>query len=125
MPEAFLIRNCLPRHQWCIRCALTGVLSALALAYVMSYALADEPAKFVGGQVCSGCHAAESETWRGSHHALAMHKATEASTATANSIRLKNVTSIPMVLIVSNRRDLSGRPVKSRTDPLRRLVRTR
>ena len=34
----------------------------------------------------------------------------------------QSVTSIPMVLIVSNRRDLSGRPVQSRTDPLRRLV---
>jgi Cytochrome c554 and c-prime len=56
------------------RRALTG---ALALACVTSYALADEPAKFVGGQVCSGCHAAETESWRGSHHALAMQKATE------------------------------------------------
>jgi cytochrome c553 len=51
----------------------------LALAYVTSYALADEPTKFVSGQVCLGCHAAETESWRGSHHALAMQKATEAT----------------------------------------------
>jgi hypothetical protein len=62
-----------------VRRALTGALSALALAYVTSYALADELAKFVGGQVCSGCHAAETERWRGSHHALAVQKATEAT----------------------------------------------
>src|SRR5689334_18204504 len=62
-----------------VRCALTGALSALALAYVTSYALAEEPAKFIGGQACSGCHAAETESWRGSHHALAMQKATEAT----------------------------------------------
>jgi hypothetical protein len=40
---------------------------------------ANEPATFVGGQACSGCHAAEAERWKGSHHALAMQKATEAT----------------------------------------------
>jgi cytochrome c553 len=40
---------------------------------------ADEPASFVGGQVCAGCHAAETERWAGSHHALAMQKATPAT----------------------------------------------
>ena len=40
---------------------------------------ADEPASFVGGQVCAGCHAAEAERWAGSHHALAMQKATPAT----------------------------------------------
>jgi Tfp pilus assembly protein PilF len=52
---------------------------ALTLVYVVPHALADEPVKFVGGQVCSGCHAAETESWRGSHHALAMQQATEAT----------------------------------------------
>jgi Tfp pilus assembly protein PilF len=40
---------------------------------------ADEPVSFVGGQVCAGCHAAETERWAGSHHALAMQKATPAT----------------------------------------------
>src|SRR5215472_8576509 len=42
-------------------------------------ALADEPAKYAGVEVCSGCHAAQAEAWKGSHHALAMQKATEAT----------------------------------------------
>src|SRR5262252_2509159 len=32
-------------------------------------------AQFVGGAICSGCHAAQVNAWRGSHHALAMQKA--------------------------------------------------
>ena len=51
---------------------------ALALARGMP-ALADEPAGFVGAQVCAGCHAAEAERWEGSHHALAMQQATPAT----------------------------------------------
>jgi predicted CXXCH cytochrome family protein len=52
---------------------------ALALALVGSDARADEPASYVGGAVCSGCHKAEAERWKGSHHALAMQRATEAT----------------------------------------------
>ncbi len=37
---------------------------------------ADEPAAFVGGQACAGCHTAETQRWKGSHHALAMQAAT-------------------------------------------------
>jgi Flp pilus assembly protein TadD len=51
----------------------------LALACLSRAALADGAAKFVGGQVCSGCHSVETKNWRGSHHALAMQKATEAN----------------------------------------------
>ena len=61
-----------------MRCAATTAI-ALTLCYITSHVLADEPAKFVGGQVCSGCHAAETESWQGSHHALAMQKATQAT----------------------------------------------
>jgi len=56
---------------------VTGATVALAFVCVAPLALADEPAKFVGSQVCSECHAAETERWRGSHHALAMQKARE------------------------------------------------
>jgi predicted CXXCH cytochrome family protein len=59
-----------------VRRAATAAI-ALTLCCITSNVPADEPAKFVGGQVCSGCHAAETERWRGSHHALAMQKATE------------------------------------------------
>lgn len=39
-----------------------------------------EPAAtFVGAQACAGCHAAETEKWRGSHHAAAMQAATPAT----------------------------------------------
>ena len=59
-----------------VRCAATAAI-ALTSSNITSHVLAEEPAKFVGGQVCSGCHAAETESWQGSHHALAMQKVTE------------------------------------------------
>src|SRR5713101_5980898 len=62
-----------------LRRAAIVVLIALASATIGPDAHADEPAKIVGGQVCSGCHASEAERWKGSHHALAMQKATEAT----------------------------------------------
>ena len=55
------------------------VLIALAAASIGSDAHADEPASYVGGEVCSGCHAAEAKLWKGSHHALAMQPATAAT----------------------------------------------
>jgi Flp pilus assembly protein TadD len=51
------------------------ILFALAAAFLTRAAYSDEPARYVGGQVCAGCHAAETERWKGSHHALAMQKA--------------------------------------------------
>ncbi len=44
-------------------------------------ARADEPATFVGAQACAGCHTVQFDAWKGSHHALAMQKATEATGA--------------------------------------------
>ncbi|HUZ91975.1 MAG TPA: multiheme c-type cytochrome, partial [Methylocella sp.] len=35
----------------------------------------DTPADFVGAAACAGCHMAETERWKTSHHALAMQKA--------------------------------------------------
>ena len=40
---------------------------------------ADDQPGYVGTQVCAGCHAAQSEAWKGSHHALAMQPATSAT----------------------------------------------
>ena len=62
-----------------IGCAATIFLLAVSLAYVAPGAHADEPATYVGGQVCSGCHTIEAERWKGSHHALAMQPATAAT----------------------------------------------
>ena len=61
------------------RRTVTIVMFALATACTTPNAYADEPASYVGGQVCSDCHAVEAERWKGSHHALAMQKATEAT----------------------------------------------
>jgi Cytochrome c554 and c-prime len=61
------------------RRSATVISFALASVCVTPDAYADEPASYVGGQVCAGCHAVETEAWKGSHHALAMQKATEAT----------------------------------------------
>src|SRR5712671_3845664 len=62
-----------------LRRAARIVLLALASACVTPAAHSDEPASYVGGQVCAGCHAAETERWKGSHHALSMQKADAAT----------------------------------------------
>ena len=40
---------------------------------------ADASPTFVGAAACAGCHAAETKSWKPSHHALAMQKATPAT----------------------------------------------
>ncbi len=40
---------------------------------------ADQPAAYVGAQACAGCHTAQFDAWKGSHHALAMQPATTAT----------------------------------------------
>src|SRR5712671_3753895 len=62
-----------------LRRAARIVLLALASACVTPAAHSDEPASYVGGQICAGCHAAETERWKGSHHALAMQKVSAAT----------------------------------------------
>ena len=56
-----------------------SALSRAILAVVMILPLvgsvaarAEEPPTFVGAQACAGCHTAEFDAWKGSHHALAM-----------------------------------------------------
>ncbi len=44
-----------------------------------AYAQADGAAKYVGVEVCAGCHQPQAERWKTSHHALAMEKATPAT----------------------------------------------
>jgi predicted CXXCH cytochrome family protein len=57
--------------------ALIGLgLASVCLSREVS---AVEPASYVGEAACSGCHAAEAQSWKGSHHALAMQPATPAT----------------------------------------------
>ena len=63
----------------CLGRAAMIVLLALASAHLGRDACADEAASYVGGEVCSACHAAEAGGWKNSHHARAMQKATEAT----------------------------------------------
>src|ERR1035437_4500151 len=39
----------------------------------------NDAAKYVGVEVCAGCHQTQAERWKTSHHALAMEKATPAT----------------------------------------------
>src|SRR6516165_2968069 len=57
------------------KAALTAVV--ILTLPVRIAAGADQPATFVGAQACAGCHTAPFDAWKGSHHALAMQKATE------------------------------------------------
>ncbi len=59
--------------------ALVRAVCALGLLCLSRGALAEDAARYVGGAACAGCHKAETERWKGSHHALAMQKATEAT----------------------------------------------
>jgi len=59
------------------RAALAAVTMMLPLGRMP--ASAEEPPSFVGAQACAGCHAAEFDAWKGSHHALAMQPATAAT----------------------------------------------
>jgi Flp pilus assembly protein TadD len=43
------------------------------------FAESDAAAKFAGSQTCAGCHQAQAELWRGSHHKLAMDHASDRS----------------------------------------------
>ena len=60
-----------------LRQAVLAVVVLLTLPVVA--ADADQPATFIGARACAGCHAAQFDAWKGSHHALAMQKATEAT----------------------------------------------
>jgi hypothetical protein len=62
-----------------LRRVAMAVLIALAAACLTSSATADEAASYVGAQTCAGCHSAQFDAWKGSHHALAMQPAAAAT----------------------------------------------
>ncbi len=53
-----------------------AVILALILASA-GYSVATAGAEYLGVEVCAQCHIDETETWRGSHHDLAMQVADE------------------------------------------------
>ena len=56
-----------------------AVIIAVLFTYLMPVpadAQIDGAAKYVGVEVCAGCHQSEVERWKNSHHALAMERAT-------------------------------------------------
>jgi len=61
------------------RCLVAVLLffSAVLLPYGGTHAAGDD--EFVGGETCAGCHEAEHNRWKGSHHDLAMLPASPAS----------------------------------------------
>ncbi|MBL8658727.1 MAG: tetratricopeptide repeat protein [Rhodospirillales bacterium] len=64
------------------RLALAAVAGLVVSLSAPTRGEADAPATaaaFVGSAACAGCHQAEATAWRGSHHDLAMQKATESS----------------------------------------------
>ena len=65
---------------------LTAMATALITAFFIylmpvapARAQADDAAKYVGAEICAGCHQKEMEHWEKSHHAVAMQKATLAT----------------------------------------------
>jgi predicted CXXCH cytochrome family protein len=61
-----------------LRCAVVTAVIMLPFIGRMA-AQAEEPSSFVGVPTCAGCHAAQFDAWKNSHHALAMQSATEAT----------------------------------------------
>ena len=62
------------RRFWIVVLVFAGAVLTLRSA-----ARADDPAHFVGGEICAPCHAAETARWKQSHHAQAMKAATPAA----------------------------------------------
>jgi tetratricopeptide (TPR) repeat protein len=68
-----MVLNRLLRVAWTIAILLAPACEAAEGVELPSVA------RYVGRTACAGCHAAESNAWRGSHHDLAMREATEAA----------------------------------------------
>lgn len=67
------------RPVWIGAAALALAISCISLMPARAHAQTDNAAKYVGTDVCSGCHQAQAQQWKTSHHAMAMQKATPAT----------------------------------------------
>lgn len=61
------------------RRALAAAIIVYCACSAQACAQANETAKYVGVEICAGCHQTQAERWKASHHALAMGKATSAT----------------------------------------------
>jgi len=68
-----MIMNCKSAGIAAIIAYSTSLMSAPTKAQV------NDAAKYVGVEICAGCHQTQAERWKTSHHALAMEKATPAT----------------------------------------------
>ena len=59
--------------------ALAAAIIIYCASSAQAYAQANDAAKYVGVEICAGCHQTQAERWKTSHHALAMEKATPAT----------------------------------------------
>ena len=69
----------LSRSTWITAAIVAVTISSVCLMPVPARAQTDSAAKYVGVEVCAGCHQTQAEHWKTSHHALAMQKATPAT----------------------------------------------
>ena len=69
----------LSRSTWIPAAIVAVTISSVCLMPVPARAQPDSAAKYVGVEVCAGCHQTQAEHWKTSHHALAMQKATPAT----------------------------------------------
>jgi tetratricopeptide (TPR) repeat protein len=61
------------------RRALAAAIILYCACSAQAYAQANDAAKYVGVEICAGCHQTQAERWKTSHHALAMENATPAT----------------------------------------------
>lgn len=59
--------------------AISSPVAPKPSASVSSPAASEQPATYVGGATCTGCHAQQHDLWKGSHHDMAMQIATDKS----------------------------------------------
>ena len=66
----------LNRTVWIAAATVAIIVFSGCLISVPARAQANVTAKYVGAEVCAGCHQTQAERWKTSHHALAMERAT-------------------------------------------------
>ena len=64
---------------WMAAATATIIVFSNCLMTAPARGQTDSAAKYVGVEVCAGCHQTQAEHWKKSHHALAMQKATPAT----------------------------------------------
>ena len=79
LPRAHEFHCLLNRSTWISAAIVAATISPANVMSVPAHAQTAIAAKYVGVEVCAGCHQTQAEHWKTSHHALAMQKATPAT----------------------------------------------